>query len=111
MILTLSAAFSIAMYTLSSHSHGYRDFLAFHLELARELVGGFCSRQHTSHPLSVNHECLGRLNVGLGPWVPKVVKSRRCVVCLAVGRRLGCSNALKLVLNAGTAKHLSVTVD
>lgn len=88
-------------YVLDSHVHASdhlarghrkRDFLAFRLELAKELVGCYCSRQRLGRPRSVGHECLKRLNISLGHWSKPIKKARRCVVCIATGSKLGVAN-------------------
>ena len=85
-------------YVLESHiqaaSHqvrgsGKRDFLAFRLYLARQLVGSYCSRQQRSRPRLVSPDRLDRLNIKLGHWICCVQTKRRCVVCLAMGKKLG----------------------
>ena len=62
------------------------DFLTFRMEVATQLIGGFCSRKRACY--SRSSEYTDRLNVQLGHWPTKVVNKRDCVVCLAKQNKL-----------------------
>lgn len=87
-------------YVLDSHVHsaghttmgsGKRDYLAFRLELARELVGTFSSQKRAGRPRSAEHNQVERLKPDMGHWPRQAKKPRRCVVCLAIGKKSGVS--------------------
>ena len=76
-------------YVLDSHIHPLehalrgrkkRDYLTFRLQLAEELIGGFCSSKRAGSRPSCEH-C--RLTVDLGHWPQQSHKGRHCVVCSA----------------------------
>ena len=70
-----------------------RNMLSFRLELAKELVGSFSSRQRVGgRPRSSEHELLDRLNPNLGHWPMHVSRKGNCTVCLAMKRKQGLSS-------------------
>lgn len=76
-------------YTLDSHIHPLehalrrrkRDYLTFRLQLAEELVGGFCSCKRAGRHSSSEHSDMQRLTVDLGHWPQQSPKCLGCVVC------------------------------
>ena len=52
-----------------------RDYLTFRLQLAEELIGGFCSRKRAGRRPSCEHR---RLTVDLGHWPQQSQKSQHC---------------------------------
>ncbi len=67
--------------------------LSFRLELAKELIGSFCSRQRVGgRPRSAEHLLLDRLNLNLGHWPIHVSKKGDCYVCMVSSRNQGSSH-------------------
>ena len=59
-----------------------RDFLAFRLDVAKQLIGGFCSRRKSGgRPKSADYQDVSRLNIQLGHWPVKTDKKLECIVC------------------------------
>ena len=58
-----------------------RDYLAFRLQLAEELIGGFTSRKRAGRPRSGDHLDCQRLTPDIGHWPQYCEKIRDCVVC------------------------------
>ena len=83
---------STATYMLCCHVHSHRDFLAFCLEVARELVGGLFFRQRIGHPRSDDHERLDRLNLAYRSVGTEDGDEQVRSLRYAVARRLGSSN-------------------
>jgi len=62
-----------------------REMLSFRLQLAKELIGSFSSRQWAGgRPRSAEHTNLDRLYSNLGHWPTHVDKKGHCAACLAV---------------------------
>ena len=77
-----------------------RDFLAFRLDVAKQLIGGFQSRKKLAgRPRNVEYQSIKRLNVQLGHWPVRVEKKLECIVC-AIKRR-------KLLLTRHEMRHES----
>ena len=67
-----------------------RNILSFRLELAKKLIGSFCSRQRVGgRARSAEHLLLDRLNSNLGHWPVHVSKKGNCYVCMASIRSQG----------------------
>ena len=66
----------------AQRGHSKRDFLAFRLDVAKQLIGGFHSRRKSAgRPRSLEYQDVDRLNMQLGHWPVKVDKKLECVVC------------------------------
>ena len=66
-----------------------RDYLAFRIALAEELVGSFRGRRHIGRPRSLESQRLERLDTSLGHWPVVVQEKRVCVVCSKVREKRG----------------------
>ena len=71
-------------YVLDKHAHtgrDSRDYLAFRIALAEELVGSFSGRRRIGPPRSLESQRLERLDTSLGHWPEVVQEKQECVVC------------------------------
>ena len=86
----LSNAFILNSITFPSlYRHSKRDFLAFRLDVAKQLIGSFQSRQRSAGwPWSVEYQELDRLNVQLGHWPIRVERRLECIVCATKRNKL-----------------------
>jgi len=83
-------------YVLDKHAHtgrNKRDYLAFRIALAEELVGSFRGRRQAGRPHSLETQRLERLDISLGHWPEVVEVKRECVVCLKVREKKGLSRS------------------
>jgi len=78
------------MFSISMHTgRDSRDYLAFRIALAEELVGSLSGRRCIGRPRTLESQRLERLDTFLGHWPEVVQEKQDCVVCSKVQEKRG----------------------